>query len=359
MSDHHMRTDWRLVSVRPTASLLQAMAVISDGRLGIALVVDENDHLLGTVTDGDMRRAILSHVTIDSPVNGVMEKNFATVSPETIPQEVLRVMRSRSIRQMPVCTNDGRIIGLYVIEDFIEPIRRPNWAVIIAGGKGRRMWPLTAYVPKPMLPVGNRPILEGMVVQLVRHGFQRIFVAIGHLGEQIVQHFGDGRHLGCEIEYLREQEPLGTGGALSLLPEKPEHPLLVTNGDLITDIDLSRLMDYHDSHEGSATVCVQEVSYRLPYGVVRFEGEDAIAIEEKPTFQEHVNTGIYVLDPELLALLPAGQPYSLPQLIHQARAHGLGVKAYHLHEDWMDVGHFDEYQRIRNTDANGSEEDTK
>ena len=326
--------------------MLQTMAVISDGRLGIALVVDKNDQLLGTVTDGDMRRAILNHVELDAPVSSVMTRRFTMITPEAQPHEALELMHSRSIKQVPVCTSDGRVTGLYVIEDFTEPMCRSNWAVIVAGGKGRRMWPLTAYVPKPMLPIGNRPILELIVLQLVRHGFLQVFISINHLGEQIMRHFGDGRHFGCSIEYLHEEQPLDTGGALSLLPAKPEHPVLVTNGDLLSNVDLSKLMDYHQAHEASATVCVQEVTYRVPYGVVRYEGDEVVAIEEKPTLKEHINAGIYVLDPHLLTLIPTGQPYPLPCLIEDARNRGLGAKVYFIHEGWMDIGHLDDYQQV-------------
>lgn len=347
MTSQRIRTDWRSIRVHPQASMLQTMAVISDGRLGIALVVDKNDRLLGTVTDGDMRRAILRQVGLDAPVSSVMERRFTAVTPEVEPQEVLRLMHTRSIKQVPVCDADRRVIGLYVMEDFIEPASRPNWAVIMAGGEGRRLWPLTAYVPKPMLPVGNRPILELIMAQLVSHGFRRVFISINYLGDQIVRYFGDGRRFGCSIEYLREEEPLGTGGALSLLPEKPEHPLLVTNGDLLTNVSLSELMNYHQAHGAAATICVRELTYRVPYGAVRCEGDEVVALEEKPAHRELINAGIYVLDPCLLTYVPVGQPYPLPSLIEKARARGLGVKAYFVQEEWMDIGHLEDYEQVR------------
>ena len=347
MAGKRMRTDWRSIRVHPHASMLQTMAVVSDGRLGIVLVVDEDDRLQGTVTDGDMRRAILRQVGLDAPVSSVMERRFTAVTPDVEPQAVLMMMHTRSIKQVPVCDAEGRVVGLYVMEDFIEPTTRPNWAIIMAGGKGRRLWPLTAYVPKPMLPVGNRPILEVIVAQLVSHGFRRIFISINYMGDQIVKHFDDGRRFGCSIEYLREDEPLGTGGALSLLPERPEHPLLVTNGDLLTNIDLSELMDYHQAHGAVATLCAREFTYEVPYGVVRCEDDRVLALEEKPVYRQLINAGIYVLDPCLLDYVPTGQFYPLTNLIEEACARGLDVKAFFIQEEWMDIGHLEDYEQAR------------
>lgn len=348
MTSQRMRTDWRAVRVHPNASMLQTMAVISDGRLGIALVVDENDRLLGTVTDGDMRRAILRQAALDTPVSSIMERGFTAVGPDAGQGDLLKLMHARSIRQVPVRDAEGKVIGLYIREDLSEPITRPNWAVIMAGGEGRRLWPLTAYLPKPMLPVGGQPIVELILAQVVHHGFRRVFVSINHLADQIVSHLGDGRPFGCSIEYLREKEPLGTGGALTLLPEIPQHPILVTNGDLLTNMDLSELMEFHQSHEAAATLCVRELSYQIPYGVVTCDDDEVIALEEKPAHTQLVNAGIYVLDPVLLGYLPRSQQsYPLPTLIEEARNHGLGAKAYRVKDEWMDVGHLEEYEQVR------------
>ena len=339
-----MRTDWRAVRVHPNASMLQAMAVVSDGRIGIALVVDEDDRLLGTVTDGDMRRAILQQQALDATVNSIMEREFTSVTIDADSTTVLDLMRTRSIRQVPVCDTDGRVVGLYLLDDLGEPQARPNWAVIMAGGQGRRLWPLTAYVPKPMLPVGGIPMIELILAQLVHHGFRRVFVSINHLADSIVSHLGDGHAFGCSVEYLRETEPLGTGGSLKLLPEAPKQPILVTNGDLLTDVDLSELMGFHDAHEASATLCVRQYSYRIPYGVVTCDGDDVISIDEKPAHEQLINAGMYVLNPELLDLLPqAHQSYPLPRLIDEAHESGLGVKAFAVEGEWTDVGHLEDY----------------
>ncbi len=354
-----MRKDWRSVRVHPQASMLQTMAVISDGRLGIALVADANDVLLGTVTDGDVRRAILRQVGLDAPVSAVMQSQFTAVRPENGIQETIRLMRSRSIKQVPVIDADGRALGIYLVDDLFEPVERPNWAVVMAGGQGRRLWPLTAYLPKPMLPVGNRPLLELILAQLQRHGFRRIFLSVNYQGEQIARYFGDGRSFGCNVEYLHEEKPLGTGGALSLLPEKPENPLLVTNGDLLTDVDLSDMMNRHQESGATLTLGTRELTYQLPYGVVRCDGEEVVGLEEKPCHRQLINAGIYVIDPCLLAAVPSGQEYPLPSLVEETRAQGRSVKAYRIREQWIDVGHLDDYERVRNWNGEGRDAGTE
>ena len=348
MTSQPLRSDWRAIRVHPHASMLQTMAVLSDGRLGIALVVDEQDRLIGTVTDGDMRRAILGRMSLDTPVSEVMEREFTTVAADITAQDALSLMHEKAIRQLPVCNTESKVVGIYVLEDLIEPVTRPNWAIIMAGGEGRRLWPLTEFVPKPMLPVGSQPVLEHVLAQLLRHGFRRVFISINYLGEQIVRHFGDGMRFGCSIEYLREDQPRGTGGSLSMLPGTPEHPVLVTNGDLLTNANLSELMAHHEAGGASATLCVHELTYQVPYGIVQCEGDEVMAIDEKPTQTELVNAGIYVLDPGLLTYVPSdGGDYPLPELIQEARTRGLKVGAYPIKDEWMDLGHLEEYDRMR------------
>lgn len=348
MSTGRMRIDWRSVRVHPMASMLQTMTVVSDGRIGIALVVDEKDHLIGTVTDGDMRRAILRGLPVDSPVIQVMQRDCTYVLPDDSLVDVINTMHKLAIRQIPVQNKSGKVIGIYVLEDLTEPRTRPNWAVLLAGGEGKRLWPMTAYVPKPMLPIGGRPVLELALTQLYRHGVKRAFISVNHLGDQIINYFGDGNNIGCSIEYLREDHPLGTGGPLALLPEIPDHAMLVINGDLVTDIDVSKLLDYHDSHEGAATVCVRELTVELPYGVVSCRNDDVVALQEKPTHEAIINVGIYVLNPAVLKLLPQNpREFPITDLIDEVRIQGMGVKAYMMKDDWLDIGRLEDYQNAQ------------
>ena len=347
MAHQRMRTEWQSLGVSPEASLRDTMLVIDHGRLGIALVVDADTCLLGTVTDGDLRRAMLRGVALDAVVSQVMNRNFTSVGQDATASGVLELMRAQSIKQVPVLDARGCVVGLYFLPDFIEPSLRPNWAVVMAGGEGRRLQPLTAETPKPMLPVGDRPLLENTVSLLVHHGFRHLFVSIHYLGDQIEAHFSDGRRLGCHIKYLRERKPLGTAGALSLLPERPRDPLLVMNGDLLTDVNLSALMDYHVETGCAATQCVREYAFQVPFGVVHYGEGQVIGTEEKPVQRFLVNAGIYVISPDLLDAVPVDQAFTMPDLLAQARRGGHRVAAFPIRERWTDIGRPEDYHWAR------------
>lgn len=321
------------------------MEVIDRGVMEIALVIDEQERLLGTVTDGDIRRAILCGLALETPVSEVMNRHFTAVGAEVSPKEVLSLMVARSLKQIPVLAPEGRLLGLHVLPDLIGGVsERSHWAVIMAGGEGRRLRPLTEAVPKPMLPVGNQSILERIITQLVAHGFRRIFLAINYLGFKIEEYCGDGRRFGCRIDYLRESRPLGTAGPLSLLPEHPEHAVLVANGDLVTELNFSALMDYHTQQKHAATLCVREFAYQVPYGVVQVNGQQVISIEEKPLRRFLINAGIYVIEPEALALVPQGAEFNMPDLLETLKARGEAVGAFPIREYWLDIGRLEDYQ---------------
>lgn len=332
--------------VSPESSLKEAMTALDRGRLGLVLVTDECGRLLGVVTDGDVRRAILRQVTLDQPISAVMNSRFTSLPSNATYDEAFDTMKRFSIKHVPVLDESGVVVKLFCLQDFVGVRSRANWAVIMAGGEGRRLRPLTDATPKPMLPVGGRPVLEAIVRHLVRHGFQSVFVSINYLGEQIESYFGDGRRFGCHVEYLRELQPLGTGGALRLLP-KPTERILVINGDLVTDADLSALLDYHEEYGYAATVCVREFTYRIPYGVLYTQNSEVKRIEEKPVHCVLINAGIYVLEPFLLECIPSGQEYPLPEVLERALADGHPVGAYPIRERWIDIGYPEEYERVR------------
>ncbi len=339
--------DWRGCAVKPEQSLREAMEVIERGRHGIALVVDQEHHLLGTLTDGDVRRAILRELSLKTPVGQVMCRDYTWLPDGTREAVALELMQVRLVKQLPLLDPERRVVGLWVLPDLLAQAPRPNWALIMAGGEGRRLRPLTEKLPKPMLPVGGQPLLEIAVGRLVSHGFRRLFLAVHYRREQIEEHFGDGGRFGCRIDYLRESQPLGTGGALRLLPELPQHPLLVINGDLLTDVSFSALLDYHAQHQGAATLCVREVVHEIPYGVVECDGDRVCGFQEKPVQRTLINAGMYVLEPRLLRLLPDRDAYPLPQLLADARQAGEVSYAFLVHEDWADIGSPADYERFR------------
>jgi NDP-sugar pyrophosphorylase family protein len=280
-----------------------------------------------------------------------MQRNFVSVGPRAGRAEVIDLMQARFIQQIPVIDGDGRLAGLHLLRDVIGAPERANWAVIMAGGRGSRLAPLTDQVPKPMLRVAGRPILERIVLHLVGQGMRRIFLSINYLGHVIREHFGDGSRFGARIDYLAEDQPLGTGGALSLLPEPPKAPLLVMNGDIVTQADLGALLTFHESGTQVATVAVRKYFHTVPFGCVELDGDRLTRLEEKPTMTRLVNAGIYVLAPQLVAALARNTRTSLPDIVGDAMNQGQEVRAFEIDDDWIDVGQRDQLSQARGRDS--------
>ena len=335
--------------VPESGTLRDAMATLDRGARQIALVVDPDGRLVGVVTDGDLRRALLGGASLSDPLAPCVSRRFVSVGPGDGRAEVLDLMRARRVAAVPVVDEAGRPAGLHLLHEFIEPVERPNRAVVMAGGQGVRLRPLTDNLPKPMLPVAGRPILERIVLHLVGHGIRHLFVSVNYLGHVIEDHFGDGTAFGARIEYLRETEPLGTAGSLALLPPGPDLPILVMNGDLVTSADLGGLLDAHAASGAVATIGVRRYFHTVPFGCVERAGDRVVRLEEKPTLAREVNTGIYVLDPSLLARVPAGRASSMPDLLADALEHGGHVAAFEVEGDWIDVGVRDQLDRARGT----------
>ena len=243
--------------IRETTSLLEAMRTINSAAIGIALVVDDRSRLIGLLTDGDIRRALLNDATLESSVASFVNRKYTAVQPDDDRSHVLDLMQSRYISQIPILDPEGKLVGLHLLREMLGAVSRPNWAVIMAGGKGTRLRPITENLPKPMVKVAGRPILERLVLHLVGFGIKRVFLSVNYLGHIIESHFGDGSKFGCRIDYLREQEEMGTGGALSLLPEKPTSPILILNGDLVTQVNVHKLLEFHREGGYVATLAVR------------------------------------------------------------------------------------------------------
>lgn len=321
----------------PTSTLREAMACIDRNVKGIALVVDGRGRLRGTVTDGDIRRALLKGAGLDSKIAPCMQRRFTSVGPEARRAEVLDLMRARSIEQVPIVDGAGKLIGLHSLRDIIGAKDRPNWAVIMAGGQGLRLRPVTEQIPKPMIAVAGRPILERLVLHLVGFGIRRIHLSVAHLGHVIENHFGDGSRFGCEIRYLREKTPLGTGGALALVKPPPREPLLVMNGDLITQADIAALLQFHARGGYAATMAIRRYGHQVPFGCVEVKRGRIVRLEEKPILERAVNAGIYVLNPELLRLVPR-RFYPITELFSACLAHKKPLGAFEIEEEWLDIG---------------------
>lgn len=324
--------------VAEAGTLRDAMAAVDRGAARIALAVDADGRLTGVVTDGDLRRALLRGVDLTDPVAPILTRRYLSVTPGDGRAAVLELMRARRIDAVPVVDADGRPAGLHLLQQFLEPVTRNNWAVIMAGGQGVRLRPLTDSVPKPMLPVAGRPIIERLVLHLVGFGLKRIFVAVNYLGDVIEDHLGDGSQFGAHVAYLREDEPLGTAGALGLLPEPPTEPILLLNGDLVTSADLGALLDAHVAGGYHATIGTRRYLHTVPFGCIERDGDRVIQLEEKPTLEREVNSGIYALDPSVVARMPRGRRVDTPDLIADLLADGAPVGAFEIEDEWIDVG---------------------
>jgi dTDP-glucose pyrophosphorylase len=340
--------NWESTLVAPTTSLEETIACIDRSALRIALVVDAERRLLGTLTDGDVRRALLQHLSLRTPVGEVMWKKPQVAERHWTRERVLSVMEAKRLLQLPVVDEMNRIIGLETLHGILEERRLDNAVFLMAGGFGTRLHPLTENCPKPMLRVGGKPILERLLDGLVAAGFHRFFISTHYLPEMVRAHFGDGSRWGVSIRYTHEDVPLGTGGALGLLPhDEIEHPVLMMNGDLLTTVNYRELLDFHSSRDAAATMCVRDYEYQVPYGVIQSEGDLIQSMVEKPVQQFFVNAGVYVLSPELVKSVKPGTRVDMPSLLQREIGDGRPVLMFPLHEYWLDVGRMEDFQRAQ------------
>jgi dTDP-glucose pyrophosphorylase len=342
-----MATRYETCRVSLSGTLRDASWALERGEAQIALVTDGDNLLKGVLTDGDIRRALLAGSPLDAPLAPFVKDRFVTVGPEASRAEVLDLMQGRTIEQIPIVDAKGALLGLHLLHEILGGVERPNWAVVMAGGQGVRLRPLTNTVPKPMLLVAGRPILERIVLHLVGAGIRRVFLSVNYLGDVIERHFGDGQRFGCRIEYLKEAKPLGTGGSLSLLPSPPRTPLLVLNGDLITQCPVGRLLDFHARGRHAATIGLADYSHTVPFGVVTVNNGTVEDLQEKPTFTWQANAGVYALEPAVLAQIPRDVPVSMPEVVQGCLDRGQSVGAFSIAGEHIDVGRTSELARAR------------
>ena len=337
--------------LHPGSSTRDAVETIDRNRLGIALLVDDARRLVATITDGDIRRAMLAGIDLDSPVETLVDRQKEEPYPRplTAPagstaSDLLALMTLYTLRHIPIVDEERRVIDLALLHDLVEDTQLPVRAVVMAGGFGTRLGELTEHTPKPMLPVGDRPLLERIVDQLREAGIQRVNMTTHFKSDVISDHFGDGREFGVEINYVNEQTPLGTAGAISLLEASTE-PLLVMNGDILTRVDLRAMVHYHQEHLADMTVAIWPYELRVPHGVIETADGWVTSITEKPVIRSFVNAGIYLLNPHVAQLVPHGERFDMPQLIERLIEGGHKVASFPLREYWLDIGQADDYQR--------------
>ncbi len=341
-----MSISWQS-SLLPLQSTIQdVIRNLDESALQITLVVSPDHTLIGTITDGDIRRGLLRGLDLSSPIDSIVYHESLVVTSQMSKDMVIQLMQANKIHQLPIVDEKRKVVGLHLWDDILIPSKRPNTFVIMAGGKGTRLMPHTENCPKPLLPVAGKPMLEHIIERAKSEGFYKFSIAIHYLGHMIEDYFGDGSKFDVQIQYIKEEQALGTAGALSLMNDVPSDPFLVTNGDVMTDIRYGELLDFHVRHGASATMAVRLHEWQHPFGVVRTKGVDIIGFDEKPIYRSHVNAGIYALNPIVLSSLVPGTHCDMPTLFSRLGDDEQRTIVYPMHEPWMDVGRPDDLEKI-------------
>ncbi|MBI4354223.1 MAG: nucleotidyltransferase family protein [Candidatus Omnitrophica bacterium] len=344
-----MYTDLATLCVSQDQALYPAVVQMDANRLGIVLVVDGQRRLIGTITDGDIRRALLTKLALEQPIRSLLARKagtpYATPITARMGQEsgaYLALLKRHGILHLPLLDEADRVVGVVTMEEFLPNQPLSLRAVVMAGGMGSRLSPLTEEIPKPMLPVGDRPLLELIIEQLRDAGVRHVKLSTHHKPEKIEAHFRDGKQFGVELSYVTEDRPLGTAGALGL-QEPPDTTTLVMNGDILTQVDFRAMLAYHREHEADFTVCVRHYELKVPYGLVRCEGFRVTGLSEKPLVSSFVNAGTYLLEPDVYQFIPKGERMDMTELIQQLIKSGRTVVSFPIREHWLDIGQLDDY----------------
>jgi dTDP-glucose pyrophosphorylase/predicted transcriptional regulator len=329
---------WRQVMLLENSTIGQAIQILNETPFKIVLVVNDKGILTGTISDGDIRRGLLRDLDLASSITTVVHRDPLVVPRELSQDLIIQLMTVNKIRQIPIVDKELRVVGLHSWDSIHSIQVRSNLMVIMAGGKGTRLQPQTNNCPKPLLKIHGKPILEHIINRAKIEGFRNFIISIHYLGHMIEEYFGNGEKFGVKIEYLKEETPLGTAGALSQLNPKPKTPFVVTNGDIITDIRYGKLLEFHQNQNAQATMAIRTLEMQNPYGVVETDGIEIIGFEEKPKSYSHINAGVYVIDPKQLDLLKKLTPYDMPEFFELIRDNSGKIIAYPSHENWLDVG---------------------
>uniref|UniRef100_UPI004047D460 nucleotidyltransferase family protein n=1 Tax=Roseivirga sp. TaxID=1964215 RepID=UPI004047D460 len=344
-----MSHSWQKTLISQTDTIKQSLEIINNESLRVALVVDSNQHLVGVVTDGDIRRGLLKNITLEEPVSLVMNHSPTTAKMGTRREALIELMEEMDILSIPLVDDAGKLVGLETLHGVLHRPKYQNPVFLMAGGFGTRLRPLTDICPKPMLKIGSKPILETVIRSFIKAGFVNFYISTHYMPELIQAHFGDGSELGINITYVHEETPLGTGGALGLLPKDLPAglPLIMMNGDVLTKVDFQRLLDFHVSHDADATMCVREYDYQIPYGVINGEGNKITSMVEKPIQRFFVNAGIYVVSPRVIQSVPVNHRIDMPTLLEQHMQARDNILMFPIHEYWLDIGRMDDFNRAQ------------
>lgn len=334
------------ITITTNATIKHALKVISNGAIRIAIVVDKKGKLLGTLADGDIRRGFLKGMNLDDSIETIYFKRPIIAKKNDTKEDLKKIAISKKIYQIPVVDNNNKLIGIHILDQFTEQKNKFNKVVIMAGGKGMRLRPLTKVTPKPMLKVGNKPILQTIIEKFRESGYKNFVICVNYKSKIIKNYFGDGTKFGVKISYIEEKTRMGTAGALSLLKKRPKEPFFVINGDLMTNLKFETMLDFHIKCNSKATMCIKEYIFKSPYGEIKLDDENITSIEEKPKHKIFVNAGIYIFDPICIDLIPK-KFFDIPTLFKKILAKKYKTTSFPLGEYWLDIGRFDDYDKAK------------
>jgi len=338
-----MKLEFKKSLVMPDSSLYQALEILEETASKLVVVVNESNQILGTLTDGDLRKQVLSNKSLEVPVSQVMNRKFFFITNLDSIQKGFAIMKKNGLTHIPVLDENKVVTNILSISQFLNETVVDNFVVIMAGGKGMRLRPFTTNCPKPMLKINGSPILEIIIKKFIKQGFTKFLISVNYLKNQIIDYFKNGEDFGIEIEYLIEDKPLGTAGALKLISAKSKEPLIIMNGDLLTEMNFRELIDFHKKQSAQATMAVSEYEYNIPYGVVEIQNNKLINFKEKPTYKYLINAGIYVIDPKILNYLKSDEYSEMPDLLEKTKLNNDKVSVYKLQEYWLDIGNKESY----------------
>lgn len=340
-------SDWKRCKLSQNDTIRHALKIISDGSFQMGIVVDEEDLLIGIITDGDIRRELLKGITLEDELSFIINKHPTTGRYGTDKTILLRMMKDKGIQNLPIVDDNNRVVDVLAISNMFFSKKRNNLVVLMAGGLGARLRPLTDSCPKPLLRVGKKPILETILEGFISYGFYKFYFAVNYKSDMIENYFGDGNKFGVEIKYLHENERLGTAGALYLLPENVIEPIIVMNGDLLTKVDFGELLERHISADAEATMAIRECHYNIPYGVIDYDGTAIHGVIEKPRYEYFINAGIYVLSPKAVNRVNKKVYYDMPDLFKTIITEKGKVNGYLVEDYWLDIGRIDDFTRAQ------------
>ena len=337
--------DIQKLKLKINSTIKEALQIIDLGAVKFAIVVDNEDKLIGTLSDGDIRRAVLDGKVLENTIENIYCKEPTIANVNASKEEIINICTSKKLYQIPIVDDFGKVVSVDILDELLKPTAYPNKVVLMVGGLGTRLRPLTENTPKPMLHVGGKPILQTIVEKFASYGFVHIVMCVNYKSHVIQDYFGDGSKFGVNIEYIFEEQRMGTAGALTLLSEQPNEAFFVMNGDLLTNVNFEHLLDYHMDNDSMATMCVREYDFQVPYGVVNIDDGQITSIEEKPIHNFFVSAGIYMLDPKCIDLMPQDEFYDMPTLFERLIGMKENTISFPLREYWLDIGRIEEYEK--------------